>query len=104
VEFLGVENMLAIICGSRSAAECIGIPRIGGGALNKSKGLTGFAGSHDLRISGRYRVITLIDDFRYNNSWFLTNLLELKLGKLPGKVSRKITKCTNKKRGHIPRF
>lgn len=61
MEFLGVENMLAIICGSRSAAECVGIPHIGG-AVNKSKGLSGFARSHNLRISGRYRVITLIDE------------------------------------------
>jgi hypothetical protein len=70
VEFLGLENMLAIICSSVSAAECIGIPDFAG-ALNNSKGLSGFAKSRNLRISGRFRVITLTDESRYIHLIFI---------------------------------
>jgi len=76
VEFLGLDNMLAIICGSRSAAESIGIPPLYG-ALDRNKGLSGFARSHNLRIFGRYRVIALIDEARYKqtNSSLLLSVL-----------------------------
>lgn len=64
MKFLGIENMLAIVCGSESAAACIGVPR-SSGALRKSLGLHGFAKSHNLQVSGRFRVISLHDESRY---------------------------------------
>lgn len=73
MEFLGLENMLAIICGSKSAAECIGIPHLG--AFNKSEGLSGFARSRNLRISGRFRVIALTDESRYVQSIFFSTYI-----------------------------
>ena len=65
VEFLGLKNMLAIVCESTIAAETLGIPPWNG-VLNNSQGLVGFAKNNKLKISGRYRVITLDDESRYN--------------------------------------
>ncbi|KAG0563617.1 hypothetical protein KC19_8G045600 [Ceratodon purpureus] len=64
VEFLGLEDMLSIVCDSRSAAECLGVPPETG-SLNKNQGLLGFVKSRNLSISGRYRVITLTDESRF---------------------------------------
>lgn len=63
VEFLGIENMLAIICSTESAAECVGVPH----SAPENKGLFGYMWKHNLRISGRYRVIALTDESRYKS-------------------------------------
>lgn len=64
MEFLGLENMLAIICGSTRAAECFGILN-NDGTLDPNQGLFGLAQNRNLQISGRFRVITLADESRY---------------------------------------
>lgn len=63
VKFLGVENMVAIICRSRSAATRIGVPHLGG-ALHENPRVHGIAKSCSLLISGRFRVIALQDESR----------------------------------------
>lgn len=64
MEFLGLESMLSIICRSRSAAEYIGIPSVDR-VLDKNEDLCDFVKSRNLEISGRFRVLTLDDESRY---------------------------------------
>lgn len=67
MEFLGVDNMVAIVCGSRSAVQCIGLHDVYG-KVDISKGLHGFAMGRNILISGRFRVICLTDEARYDTS------------------------------------